>query len=586
MACKAALMGDWTRYAAINAATNPSQAKELGRQVAPFQAALWDSRVCAVAFSVASAKAAANPTVMDTLRATGNNVIGEAAPRDLIWGIGWSETQRPAQNVSQWRGANVLGWAWMQVRQFARHVPSHPQERAKPRMHFAQDSQSKHAQPSASGASGTSTQPPSKRSKPSPSSTPQGKQRITSAPMESAKPQSDGGESLQLAVSPQGAVISTALTECGVRVPMEHVVQLSQLTHAMWSVACFCVIVTTLLEPLVLAHTDGDSMLVFLAEDHEAATDRYQWAESVCQSTVASPSTVLVPAGETIPHKAPVIMAPVPVAPTSEAVIRSDKERRRRARTAPGFFFVTMAALAGTSCYGVVAPALARANSFVRPAADIREATLAGAVLADAAQFHFGSRPVVSLVRDTIASTVIGGDKSSMCMEALGHEQDLQKVLAKFDGESITTPAVAEYVRESAMAVHFLDPEMVPEDLCTQASDFSDPELESLPFTHDCPVPVTEFQKLSPPQPESCNQCAATVQHCAEFILPSDECLGAVERWTTNAILDFERPARAAMVTKKNPGAVRARRLRSLSERITASDFGATGTGAIMTGAL
>ena len=66
-------------------------------------------------------------------------------------------------------------------------------------------------------------------------------------------------------------------------------------------------------------------------------------------------------------------------------------------------------------------------------------------------------------------------------------------------------------------------------------------ELESLPFTHDCPVPVTEFQKLSPPQPESCTRCAATVQHCAEFILPNDECLGAVERWTSNAILDFER---------------------------------------------
>lgn len=38
------------------------------------------------------------------------------------------------------------------------------------------------------------------------------------------------------------------------------------------------------------------------------------------------------------------------------------------------------------------APALVRVNSFVRPAADIQEAMLAGAVLADAVRFQFGGR--------------------------------------------------------------------------------------------------------------------------------------------------------------------------------------------------
>lgn len=50
------------------------------------------------------------------LLATGWKVIAEATRRDRNWGIGINMGDPRCENPSEWRGANLLGWALMEVR--------------------------------------------------------------------------------------------------------------------------------------------------------------------------------------------------------------------------------------------------------------------------------------------------------------------------------------------------------------------------------------------------------------------------------------------------------------------------------------
>jgi ribA/ribD-fused uncharacterized protein len=61
-----------------------------------------------------------DPTLRETLLATGEKVIVEASPSDRIWGIGLSQDDPRALDPNQWRGTNWLGIALMQVRQTLR----------------------------------------------------------------------------------------------------------------------------------------------------------------------------------------------------------------------------------------------------------------------------------------------------------------------------------------------------------------------------------------------------------------------------------------------------------------------------------
>ena len=189
----------------------------------------------------------------------------------------------------------------------------------------------------------------------------------------------------------------------GVLVPLEFRVLVSVLSTAQLQYTAFCVFVTTLLEPLVLSHADGDTHIGIPicgeAGDSRGRNDRLlEQAEKACRSVLPKTPPILVPAGLTHAQGSPVVAAPVALVPPSQMVARSPRQRRSLLTAGATFVFMTVAALAGTPAYHIAAPALARINSFVRPAADLKEAMLAGAVVSDALRFHFGGREVAGRV--------------------------------------------------------------------------------------------------------------------------------------------------------------------------------------------
>lgn len=118
MAQKAQLFNDEARFQQIINADDPSRAKALGRSVANFNEAVWSQACFEIVINANIGKFTQNAHLGDYLRATQNRVLVEASPVDRSWGIGLASDHEYAQIPSQWNGANYLGFALMEVRDF------------------------------------------------------------------------------------------------------------------------------------------------------------------------------------------------------------------------------------------------------------------------------------------------------------------------------------------------------------------------------------------------------------------------------------------------------------------------------------
>merc|ERR1712187_244603 len=116
MLCKAAVMGDFDIYQKVAAAETPNEAKQLGRRIPDLDAALWNHVVCSVAFEVVWQKFHKIRPLQAVLLETRDSLITEATRADNVWGIGIDKGDTRIYRPSEWKGANVLGWALMEVR--------------------------------------------------------------------------------------------------------------------------------------------------------------------------------------------------------------------------------------------------------------------------------------------------------------------------------------------------------------------------------------------------------------------------------------------------------------------------------------
>jgi len=116
MYCKAMFFKDAETAKLILAETDPREVKKLGRQVKGYVDKEWAANRLRFVRRGLLEKARQNPEVARQLLATGNRTLVEASATDTIWGIGLSETDPLALDPAKWRGQNLLGQAWMWVR--------------------------------------------------------------------------------------------------------------------------------------------------------------------------------------------------------------------------------------------------------------------------------------------------------------------------------------------------------------------------------------------------------------------------------------------------------------------------------------
>lgn len=116
MAGKAELFGDDEMLEAILTSRDPGKAKALGRKVRGFDPAVWKARCFDIVVEGNVHKFRQDPDLRAYLLATGDKVLVEASPRDVIWGIGLGPQNPKVQTPDAWRGRNLLGFALMEAR--------------------------------------------------------------------------------------------------------------------------------------------------------------------------------------------------------------------------------------------------------------------------------------------------------------------------------------------------------------------------------------------------------------------------------------------------------------------------------------
>lgn len=120
MAEKARIFGDKEAWHQIMVSYDPMTIKKLGRKVRNFNAYVWKKNCQEVVKKGNIAKFSQNPKLKEYLFGTGDKILVEASPKDIIWGIGLAEDAIEACNPCLWHGENLLGFTLMEVRDVLR----------------------------------------------------------------------------------------------------------------------------------------------------------------------------------------------------------------------------------------------------------------------------------------------------------------------------------------------------------------------------------------------------------------------------------------------------------------------------------
>jgi ribA/ribD-fused uncharacterized protein len=116
MAAKARLFGDLDIAVKILEQESASAVKVLGRQIRNFNPGVWDAHKYELIRQGNFLKFSQDLVLKDFLMSTGQLILAEANPDDRIWGIGLRAEDAEVKDCKSWKGANLLGFALMEVR--------------------------------------------------------------------------------------------------------------------------------------------------------------------------------------------------------------------------------------------------------------------------------------------------------------------------------------------------------------------------------------------------------------------------------------------------------------------------------------
>ena len=117
MAKKAELFGDIKTMERILKAQTPKECKSLGREVSPFDGAVWDAQRYEIMKAGNREKFLQHPDLREKLLSTGDAILAEASPLDGIWGIKLSADAAEDVDPSRWPGLNLQGKLLMELRE-------------------------------------------------------------------------------------------------------------------------------------------------------------------------------------------------------------------------------------------------------------------------------------------------------------------------------------------------------------------------------------------------------------------------------------------------------------------------------------
>lgn len=113
---KARLFNDDEMVHRIRKAKTAAKADKLGRLVQPYDEKKWYKHARDLFIQGNLEKFRQNSELKRFLLDTGNRVIAEASPLDLVWGIGYARTNQKATLPQLWTGSNWSGFGLMEVR--------------------------------------------------------------------------------------------------------------------------------------------------------------------------------------------------------------------------------------------------------------------------------------------------------------------------------------------------------------------------------------------------------------------------------------------------------------------------------------
>lgn len=110
MAKKALLFNDEEIYQNIMSEKSPKIIQELGRKIKNFDQKTWDAHAQIIVYQGNYFKFTQNKELYGLLKSTGETILVEASPFDLIWGVGLSVEDEKIFDDLNWRGKNLLGY--------------------------------------------------------------------------------------------------------------------------------------------------------------------------------------------------------------------------------------------------------------------------------------------------------------------------------------------------------------------------------------------------------------------------------------------------------------------------------------------
>lgn len=117
MAQKAKLFHDAETYTKILKTDKAGKCKKLGRKVKPFDSEKWDAVRYEIVKAGNRAKYEQNPELKEALLKTGESILAEASPKDMIWGIGLDRKTAAQTDPKEWPGQNLMGKILTELRE-------------------------------------------------------------------------------------------------------------------------------------------------------------------------------------------------------------------------------------------------------------------------------------------------------------------------------------------------------------------------------------------------------------------------------------------------------------------------------------